>query len=277
MQFKSRPVRLRDMASVLRQLPQHKPWMVAIGGIASVVIMAICGFGSWMLLREEAVAIGPTQDPHAPQYRDISSRTVDPEPLTIADVFPDQQIVADPAYSPYTLVGEPQASADCTIAAEGDVVSVLAKYGCNQVIRATFTSPDSRYLINAGIFNLTDGESTAAADQEMKAATESGRGRIKGYNPTGETKYRPLGLADPMLTWHIRGHFLVYALIVRADSGDLGPEDQVYINMIRYDLVDKYLKEQRLNEWALLPATPGPSGDPSATPGSASAPASANP
>ena len=49
------------MPGLIRHLPQHKPWMVAIGAIAVVVVLAICGFGSYLLVKDDNKVVGASR------------------------------------------------------------------------------------------------------------------------------------------------------------------------------------------------------------------------
>ena len=187
-----RSVQLRNaVPGLLRHLPHHKPWMVALGVIAVAVVLSTCGLGSFLLFRDDQqLAAHPAPPPTVPK-RDISSRTVDPTPLTAADVFPVDKITADPAVPPYLRVGEPQVNADCRAAATGDLGKLLVASGCNQVVRATFSSTDGTYFVTAGIFNLLDATAAAKAQTDIKAI-DATKGRLGGYiSDPGDEGARP--------------------------------------------------------------------------------------
>lgn len=231
--------------------------MVAIGVIATVVVMATCGLGSYLLVSDERRVVGATPTPTAAvPTRDISSRETDPSALTAADVFPDAEIVADPAFPPYTRIGEAQVAENCRIAATGEVGLLLESLGCNQVVRATFRSPDGAYLVTAGVFNLVDNAASVKAHTDIgQLVTDEANGRFNGYIP--DRSLRVLGTAPTNLSWDVRGHFLVYCVIARADGKEFLPEDP-NLPVIVYDLVEKYLRDTRLVEWSIDRSTPGP-------------------
>ncbi len=243
--------------------------MVALGCIATVVVLATCGLGSYLLVKDDRQVVGaePTPSAVVPQ-RDISSRTVDPTLLTIADVFPDKEVIADPAVPPYTMSGAAQILKDCRAAATGDVGKLLRDLGCNQVVRATFKSPDGGHWATAGIFNLKDREAAVQAHEQIKSIVDAEKGRFTGF--VSGTASRVLARAPTQLAWDAQGHFLVYCVIARADGKEFEAGDP-HLRVIIYDLAEKYLRDHVLTEWAIDRSSAAPSGGPSGVPASTGA------
>jgi hypothetical protein len=254
-------VSLKEVPGLLRHLPQHKPWMITISVLSVVVVLATCGFGSWLLLREDNAVVGDVAAAPSVQKRDITSREVDNVPLTPVDVFPSPEIIADPNYPPYRQIGEVQASDDCKVAARDAVRTAVMNAQCSQVIRASFATPDNRYFVTAGILNLPDVATAAALATEIKGLVEAGQGGLSGYI-SDENVNLVLNRAAPNLAWEVRGHFLVYTVIVRVDSSDIEPGDPG-AEVIIYDMLKMYLRDTVLENWSIV-KTPEAPVDPSA-------------
>jgi hypothetical protein len=246
---------------LMRQLPQHKPWMVALSLIAVVVVIGTCGLGSYMLVKGGNTVIGAEGIPTpTAARRDISNRTADPAQLTTQDVFPNKEITADPSVPPYKRIGDPQAAADCRVAASADVGKFLVTLGCNQVVRATYSSTEGSYLVTAGIFNLVDNASAAKANTDIKALVDGSKGRFSGY--VSGTDAKMLGRSATQLSWAAEGHFLMFTVIARADGKDFSDADAPHVKVIVYDILSKHLRDGVLGEWSIdrSTAAPGASG-----------------
>jgi hypothetical protein len=230
--------------------------MIALGCIATVVVLATCGLGGYLVVRDDQQVVGaePTPTEAVPQ-RDISNRTADPSLLTIADVFPDKEIIADPAFPPYTMSGQAQILKDCRAGATGEVGKLLRQLGCNQVVRATFKSPDGGYWATAGIFNLKDRDAAVQAHEQIRSLVDAEEGRFTGY--VSGTATRVLGRAPTQLAWDAQGHFLVYCVIARADGKEFEESDP-HLRVIIYDLAEKYLRDHVLSQWAIDRSSPQP-------------------
>lgn len=262
------------MPSFLRHLPHHRPWMVALAVITTVVVLAMCGVGSFFIVSDSEKVVGgpPTPSP-TPARRDISDRKVDPNLLTLADVFPTAEISVDPAIPPYKMAGSPAEAKDCRAGATGELGKLLVRLGCNQLVRATFRSPDSAYLVTAGIFNLSNSDGAIQAHTEIRTLVDEGTGRFTGFI-SGAPGTQTFGRAPTQLAWDARGHFLAYCVIARANGKPFEATDP-NPRVIIYDIVENYLREQVLATWsldksAITSASPHPSGTVSPQPGTGS-------
>jgi hypothetical protein len=232
------------------------------------MVLAVCGFSSWQLLRADTQPIGLPDEGPTVQYRDIDSREADPNPLAVADVFPGPEIpAAEPDWPPYTMMGEPHVSEDCSVAADGEIRRVLATSGCSQVLRASFASGDNLYFVTAGVLNLPDVTTAKNLSTEIKSLVESRQGRLLGYISVPDAN-RQLYTAPPHLAWEVRGHFLLYAVVVRQDGGEMAPGETDYVID---DIVKAYLRGTVIERWAVVPeSVPSPDAsaavDPSADP-----------
>lgn len=238
--------------------------MIALITIATLAVISTCVLGSYLLVRDESSVVGvtPTPTPEIPK-RDITSRAVDPEPLTAKDVFPHPEIIADPSIPPYKQMGEVQVAKNCRVAATLDLGRRLNALGCNQVVRATFSSPDGGYFVTAGIFNLKDNTAAEKANGEIAGLIEAGKGRLTGYISTSSN--RILGRAPTQLIWHVQGHFLLYSVIARV-NGKAFVENDANVPVIQYDIVEKYLRDFVIAEWSIDRSSPEPAVSASASP-----------
>ncbi len=230
--------------------------MITISVIAVVVVLTTCGLGSYLLLRDDRKIV--TADPSitaTPAMRDINSRTTDGKLMGADDVFPGKQIVADPSIPPYKRVGTVQVDGNCRIAATSQVGQLLLSLGCNQVVRATFSTPDSAYYVTAGVFNLKDSAAAASAKNQLGKLLNA-TNRFTGYIVDKPTQV--LGRAPTNLAFFAQGHFLIYTVIVRVDGKESQPDDP-HIKVIVYDMLEHYLRDGVLVRWATGP-TPAPSG-----------------
>ncbi|GIH94990.1 hypothetical protein ACFFMN_16900 [Planobispora siamensis] len=104
----------------------------------------------------------PTTDHYAP----IATRALDPEPLTVEEIFPGDTVTSGEV----TLDRKgAEALTDCAEAVWGSVQSAVA--GCTQALRAHYATPDGRVSGQFLIFNLAD---SAAADKLVTALKEGG-------------------------------------------------------------------------------------------------------
>ncbi|HEY7222146.1 MAG TPA: hypothetical protein VH561_00765 [Micromonosporaceae bacterium] len=257
---------LREFPGLLRQLPQHKPWMITIGVISVVVVLAACSFGSFLMLKDDGQPTGLPSDANV-QRRDISTREGDSTPLTVADIFPDTQIpAADPSLPPYTMVGKPQAGKDCRYAANREVQRRLGDANCSQYVRASFLSSDGKYFVTAGILNLPDMPSaTDFQTQLQQLAATADQGSLTIYVPDTD-KYPTLPSANSYLAADVRGHFLIYAVVVRKNGSDMQP-DEPGAKVVVYDMLETYLSNA-VTKWSEVKPPNVPSAGASSHPGS---------
>lgn len=234
-------------------------WLKAsLAAMAAVVLLLVCGFGSWQILRDERAGTSATANEPPPTAvpRDIGSRDADAAPLTVAEVFPAKQISVDAAQPAYQVIGT-QIQANCKIATDGRITALIAGLGCTQVVRGTLRSPTKDYYVTGGIFNLASSESAKNAYDKIKEIVDARQGRFKGYVPTTATK--PLALSSTHLGWDYRGHFLVYCVIARADGKDFAAGDP-FAQQILYDVIELHLLGTVVAKRATAPVSAAPSG-----------------
>lgn len=252
-----RPVRVDPVK------PMNKPrsrWVAALSTVAVLVLLAVCGLGTYFLVKDERN--GPEQarrtDASASpslQRRDISTRDVDAALLTEAEVFPRPQVAAAPNEAPYQVL-KTQASDDCRTAATDQLGTLLVNLGCNQVVRGTIKTPDNNYLVTAGIFNLRDEPAAIQAHENIKPTIDAQKGRLTGLlaGPGTEILVR-----SPMiLGWHARGHYLAYCIIARADGKAFDANDP-FPNKIQADILTTHLRDNVIGARAVVQPSTTPS------------------
>ncbi|WP_203712579.1 hypothetical protein [Asanoa siamensis] len=214
--------------------------------LTALTLLALCGYGTYLVAGDDPPVAGVEvtgQPAAATVLRELSSRADDPRPLTTAEVFPGTEVVAGSAYRVLRV----QALQRCSVVAEGEVVPLLEAAGCNQVVRATLRSPDGRYVITAGLLNLADSAGADTVHSGIKPLLDAEAGRLRGL-PAGQGTG---GLArdNTQHGWHVRGHFLAYAVIARTDGGKIYPDDPI-ARQILSDLIERYLRTSVLDRRA---------------------------
>jgi hypothetical protein len=100
------------------------------------------------------------------------------------------------------------------------------------------TSPDGAYVITAGIFNLGDSTKASAAQSAIKTAINDHKGRFSGLAGGGPTNAIELAAAN--VAWDIRGHYLTYCVIAKANGSAISADDP-RTPLIISDIVESYL------------------------------------
>ncbi|WP_162907901.1 hypothetical protein, partial [Allorhizocola rhizosphaerae] len=245
-----------------------KRWRAGLGVLGVIVVLAVCGIGSYLIVLDEqkgvqAQANGGPKPTVTPV--DISSREVDSQPLTIAEVFPSDTIVIDPKNPDqvYTVVAK-QELADCRTATKGEVTALISQLGCSQVIRATMRSPDG-FLVTGGLLNLDTQASAEKAWESIRKMVDDQKGGFYGYSPTNDRTTKPLVLAQTVVGWNMKGHYLAYCVIARGDGEEI-PNRDPFASRIMWDIIEIYLKgnilEARATDPVIDPSAPAPSASP---------------
>jgi hypothetical protein len=207
-----------------------------------LAVLITCGAFSYQLVQDEFAgrdAQAGSGEPSATVPRDISSQAVDPEPLTVEEVFPDDEIIINPEEPPYQVLGT-EASEDCSVAAADQLESLLRELGCSGVVRATIRSPSEDYLITGGVLNLADQDGAERAYEDIKPLIEDGTGRFLGLLAGEGTE--PIVLSETVLFWDFRGHYLMYAVVARADGEEFSAADNRYADLVSWDIVEVHLR-----------------------------------
>ncbi|MGC5022126.1 hypothetical protein [Micromonospora sp. DT47] len=236
-------------------------WQVLVGGAAVLVLLALCGLGAAALLIdrgqespavEEPQLAAPAEQPSAaapsigPARQDLDSRDTDQAPLTVKEVFPSSRLAIGTSQPAYEVL-KTQSGGNCAVAATGEIADLLVRLGCNQVVRATLRSPDQDYLITAGLFNLTDVASAERARDRIRQLLDQRQGRFRGMPADGNTE--SIATAAARVGWQVRGHYIAYCLVTRADSGAVPAGDR-NVREIIYDMIELHLNRGVLDRRA---------------------------
>lgn len=229
-------------------------WQVVISGMSVLLMLGVCGLSSFFIVADErsgrvAAGIAAAGEPTAVP-RDISSRAVDPQPLTVAEVFPTGDIVIDPAEPPYQLL-KTQVEQRCRVAVAGELGDLLDELGCSEVARGTLRSPTSEYLITTGVFNLAESAGAERAHSQIKPLLDDAKGRFQGMIADAGTE--AIALSAAQVGWHSFGHFLMYCVIARADGAPV-PDDDPHARRILFDMLQLHLQVNVLEKRAVQPA-----------------------
>ncbi|MET8372731.1 hypothetical protein [Micromonospora profundi] len=248
-------------------------WQAVVGGAAVLVLLALCGLGAAALLadRNQEPQTTPTLQPNAAaptpaQRQDLDSRDTDQAPLTAKELFPGKELkLADgqPAYK----VLKTQSSGSCAVAATGEVADLLVRLGCNQVVRATLRSPSGDHLVTTGLFNLTDKVSAERTRDRLRQLLDERQGRFRGLTTGDDDGTDALTSAPARVGWQVRGHYLAYALVVRADGAAVKSGD-AKIREVLFDMIEVHLSRGVLQRRADTAMAVQPT--PAATEGSGS-------
>jgi hypothetical protein len=116
-------------------------------------------------LRKAVASSSPT--PSLGPWKHITTRSEDPSPLTLAELFPAQ-------FSSSGTTGTRTidlAGTNCSAAVLGaGLQSAVSKAGCTQVLRASYITTDHQIMGTIGVLNLVDATSAQRAGQATGAA-----------------------------------------------------------------------------------------------------------
>jgi hypothetical protein len=213
--------------------PQRTPHLVT-KGLAALIILGVTGMIGFLILADarRGRSAEASVTPQAPGQR-LGSRTVDPAPLTLAEVFPDGRTPA-----PYRL-GRTDAAPLCRVATTGMLGRVLEDHGCSQVVRAAMTTPYGDYQVTVGLFNLADAAGATEVDDQVRRLVETGDGSFAALG--GD----PATADGAQVGWHAAGHYLVYSVVSHPGGEVVAGDDRVAAR-IATELVDRYLTDSVL-------------------------------
>ncbi|MEH0843177.1 hypothetical protein V6U81_12395 [Micromonospora sp. CPCC 205711] len=272
------PTEPLDLPRPRRTAPESRGgrlWQVLVGGAAVLALLGLCGIGAAALLVdrssndpavEDTQQAAPAEQPSAadpsagPAQQDLDSRDTDQQPLTAAEVFPGRKLVVADGQPAYEVL-KTQSGGACAVAATGEISDLLVRLGCSQVVRATLRSPDGQYLITAGLFNLTDVASAQRARDRIRQLLDARQGRFRGMPADDDTG--SIATAAARVGWQVRGHYIAYCLVTRADSGAVAAGDSAVRGII-YDLIERHLNRGVLDRRADVGSVVQPGAQPSA-------------
>ena len=181
---------------------------------AAVVVVAAAGFASYWFLYEPTVNAPvpptlrlPTTAPGSPSFdktlgkwQHIGTRAEDPEPLTIAGLYPPQFVLGDSSY----VRTAASVTKTCSLAVYGaDLQAALQSGHCTQVLRASYISGDGKMMGTVGVVNLI----TSSATQ--KAGQVTGPREIIAPLSAKKGATSKLGKGTGVVLAEIKGHYLI--------------------------------------------------------------------
>jgi hypothetical protein len=231
--------------------PHSRIWQATLAALGALVVLTVCGLSGYFIMIDEQAGTGAQANGATPAVtavpRDITSREADPAPLTEAEIFPsNKQIVIATDQPPYQVL-RTQIGTDCKVAATEELAKKLAEAGCNQVVRGTMKSPNGQYLVTGGIFNLASQTAAEQLHEAVKPLVDGKKGRFTGLSAGAGTD--PIVLSSTHLGWDVRGHFLIYCVIARADGKEFAQGDP-YAKQIIFDIVELHLRNNVLEKRA---------------------------
>ncbi|WP_026929489.1 hypothetical protein [Glycomyces tenuis] len=247
----SRPLR----RAAQRARRRTRWWLIVLAVVSGLAVVAACGAGAFIVLREGETA--PTTQ-HAPSAEDtrpqssedassaapgvvdpIEQRATDPEPITVAELFGSSSVTPAGGAGAYEVLATEEL-ADCSEAGLDELAELLADSGCTQTVRATLASPDGEYAATAGVLNLEDAAEAEGLRDAVEAGLEGGFAALRSDGAGAD-----LGRAATMVGYNTYGHYLMYVVIGRTDGEDLEDADEAVMAVVN-DILDVWLVDQLL-------------------------------
>ncbi|HJZ03104.1 MAG TPA: hypothetical protein VJ305_20465, partial [Streptosporangiaceae bacterium] len=194
--------------------PRRRSSRVAWLALVVVVIVGAGAFAGYKFLYEPRVNAPvspslrlPTNAPGSPgfdqalgKWQHIGSRSQDPSPLTLAELFPPQFELDGSSY----VRTAANVSKDCTLAVFGANLQAALQSGhCTQVLRASYISGNGSMMGTVGVANLT---SSSAA---QKAGQTTGTQEIIAPLAAQKGPTSKLGNGTGVVQAEIKGHYLI--------------------------------------------------------------------
>ena len=194
--------------------PRRRSSRVAWLALAVALVVAAGAFAGYKFLYEPRVNAPvsaslrlPTNAPGSPgfdqalgKWQHIGSRSQDPSPLTLTELFPPQFELDGSSY----VRTAADVSKNCTLAVFGANLQAALQSGhCTQVLRASYISGNGTMMGTIGVANLTSSNAASKAGQttgtqEIIAPLAAQKG------PTSK-----LGNGTGVVQAEIKGHYLI--------------------------------------------------------------------
>ena len=180
----------------------------------AAVVAAGAGVASYKYLYEPRVNAPvpptlrlPTNAPGSPgfdkalgKWQHIGSRSSDPQPLTIAGLYPPQFSLNGKSY----VRTAASATKTCSAAVYGaDLQAALHSGHCSQVVRASYLSGDGTMMGTVGVINLT------SSNAAQKAGQATGPQEIIAPLTAKKGPTKKLGTGTGVVQAEIKGHYLI--------------------------------------------------------------------
>ncbi len=192
-----------------RRLRSRLAWLAA-----TAVVLAGAGFAGYKFLYEPRVNAPvpatlrlPTTAPGSPgfnkalgKWQHIGTRSEDPEPLTIAGLYPPQFVLNGASY----VRTAASLTKTCSLAVYGTNLQAALQAGhCSQVLRASYISGDGKMMGTVGVINLI---SSSAAG---KAGQATGPQEIIAPLTGKKGATSKLGTGTGVVQAEVKGHYLI--------------------------------------------------------------------
>jgi hypothetical protein len=217
--------------------PERAPQRL-MSALAGLIVLSICGLVAFFIVADRGSGHAEPAEGAAVPWA-ISSRSIDPEPLSLDEVFPGAAIRPAAGLEPYRVTMT-HIDSDCDVATTGSLGLLLDDHGCSQVVRAAMTAPYGGHQVTAGIFNLTDEAGAAQVSREIRDLVETGGGSFAVMPAGALPGTAPQTVPDAQVGWQARGHYLAYCVITRPD-GEPVPDADRDARRITVDLLETYL------------------------------------
>ena len=180
----------------------------------AAVVAAGAGFAGFKYLYEARVNAPvpptlrlPTNAPGSPgfdkalgKWQHIGTRSRDPQPLTIAGLYPPQFSLDGKGYTRTAA----SATKTCSVAVYGaDLRAALQAGHCTQVVRASYISGDGTMMGTVGVINLI------SSNAAQKAGQVTGPEQIIAPLTSKKGPTRKLGTGTGVVQAEIKGHYLI--------------------------------------------------------------------
>jgi hypothetical protein len=191
-----------------RTKPSHRaliglllaPVLIVILVVAVIVYLGSRPVPGHSATASSKPAVAPTTAPTLGPWRDITSQSVDTQPLTIRELYPARFSAGGSAGNRTAQ----RANTKCTNAVIGSALkAAVRKGGCTQVVRASYLSTNRKMMATIGVLNLVD---VAAAEKVGKAA---GSSEFIRQLPGRHGPTRNLIKGTGLVTTEVKGHYLI--------------------------------------------------------------------
>lgn len=151
----------------------------------------------------------PGASPTLGPYGHIATRAQDPQPLTVAQLYPAK--FAAPGGTVTRTADKISSSCGASVVGAG-LQAAISKAGCNQAVRATYISPKLDVMGTIGVLNL---KSATAATAAARAA---GSGNFIAQIPGRKGPTSNIGQGTGEEVFSAKGHYLI---LIWAELTDL--------------------------------------------------------
>ena len=194
--------------------PRRRSSRVAWLAVAVALVVAAGAFAGYKFLYEPRVNAPvspslrlPTNAPGSPgfdqalgKWQHIGSRSQDPSPLTLAELFPPQFELDGSSYVRTAAA----VSKDCTQAVFGANLQAALQAGhCTQVLRASYVSGSGTMMGTVGVANLI------GSNAAQKAGQTTGTQEIIAPLAAQKGPTSKLGNGTGVVQAEIKGHYLI--------------------------------------------------------------------